>query len=60
MPVWLEGNDDLHLIPRHGRPSIRVRFGDAIAVGPRTSADEVVERVEKAYAALAASTGAVR
>jgi 1-acyl-sn-glycerol-3-phosphate acyltransferase len=53
VPAWLEGNDELAVLPRHGRPHVTVRFGAPIEVRARMTPDEVVERVEEAFAALA-------
>jgi long-chain acyl-CoA synthetase len=52
VPAWLEGNDDLAVF-RRGRPRVTVRFGDPIAVRAPMTPDEVVERVEHAFTALA-------
>jgi len=60
VPVWLEGNDELHALPGRGRPTVSVHFGDEIRVGSRTTAGEVVERVEAAYEMLAAGAGGMR
>jgi long-chain acyl-CoA synthetase len=53
VPAWLEGNDGLSVVPRGRRAHVRVRFGEPIAVRSTTSPEDVVERVERAYAELA-------
>ena len=60
VPVWLEGNDELHALPRRSRPHVTVRVGEAIDVAPGLDPGELVERVESAYAALAARKGGGR
>ena len=57
VPVWLDGNDELGVLPGRRRPRVTVRFGELIPVGPRTEPNEVVERVEAAYELLARAGG---
>jgi long-chain acyl-CoA synthetase len=57
VPVWIDGNDELRVLPRRRRPRVTVRFGDVIPVGPQTGPGEVVERVESAFEVLAGCAG---
>jgi long-chain acyl-CoA synthetase len=52
VPVWIDGNDELAVLPRRPRPRLTVRFGDVVEVDGRTEPDDIVARVEAAYAAL--------
>ena len=58
--VWLEGNDDLHALPRRRRHEVTVQFGDVVPVGPQTRPSDIVERVEAAYDLLAGNRGCGR
>jgi long-chain acyl-CoA synthetase len=60
VPVWLEGNDGLGLLPGRRRPQVTVRFGAAIRVRPQTSPAELVGQVEVAYDRLSHGTASAR
>ena len=52
VPVWIDGNDELAALPRRPLARITVRFGEVVDVDGRTEPDDVVARVEAAYAEL--------
>jgi len=57
VPVWIEGNEDLRILPRREIPRLRVRVGRPIRVNPAMTARQLIDRVEEALNGLAAEAG---